>query len=43
MADMQTVEPSPAVLEGAEKRKHLVRAVAASAIGTTIEWYDYFL
>ncbi len=44
MADMQTLEPSsPAVLEGAEKRKHLVRAVAASAIGTTIEWYDFFL
>jgi metabolite-proton symporter len=24
-------------------RRHLVRAVAASAIGTTIEWYDFFL
>jgi metabolite-proton symporter len=25
------------------QRRHLVRAVAASSIGTTIEWYDFFL
>jgi hypothetical protein len=24
-------------------RQHLIRAVSASAIGTTIEWYDFFL
>src|SRR5438105_9053198 len=24
-------------------RRHLVRAVIASAVGTTIEWYDFFL
>jgi MFS family permease len=27
----------------APNRRHLVRAVSASAIGTTIEWYDFFL
>lgn len=27
----------------APEKKQLVRAVAASAIGTTIEWYDFFL
>ena len=26
-----------------ERRRHLVRAVVASAIGTSIEWYDFFL
>jgi metabolite-proton symporter len=25
------------------RRKHVVRAVTASAVGTTIEWYDFFL
>ena len=25
------------------RRKHLVRAVAASTIGTTVEWYDFYL
>src|SRR5262249_2549527 len=28
---------------GQERRRHLVRAVIASAIGTSIEWYDFFL
>ena len=32
-----------ATSEGAATRRHLVRAVAASAVGTTIEWYDFFL
>ncbi len=26
-----------------ERRRQLVRAVAASTIGTTVEWYDFFL
>src|SRR5436190_22897873 len=25
------------------RRRHLVRAVVASTIGTTVEWYDFFL
>lgn len=25
------------------ERRHLVRAVAASTVGTTVEWYDFFL
>src|SRR5579872_1937469 len=33
-------EASPVL---ADRRRHLVRAVAASAVGTTIEWYDFFL
>ncbi|MBF8193443.1 MHS family MFS transporter [Nonomuraea sp. K274] len=28
---------------GEEKRRQLVRAVIASAVGTSIEWYDFFL
>lgn len=27
----------------AEQRKHLIKAVSASAIGTVFEWYDFFL
>src|SRR5256885_14162057 len=26
-----------------ERRKQMVRAVVASTVGTSIEWYDYFL
>src|SRR5437868_12286326 len=26
-----------------KSRRHLIRAVVASAIGTSIEWYDFFL
>jgi metabolite-proton symporter len=43
MAGIQTAEPFPSGLAPADRQKHLVRAVAASAIGTTIEWYDFFL
>jgi metabolite-proton symporter len=31
------------LLDAALRRKMLVRAVTASAVGTTIEWYDFFL
>ena len=30
-------------IEMEASRRHLVRAVTASAVGTTIEWYDFFL
>src|SRR5258708_856013 len=28
---------------GEQNRRQLVRAVVASAVGTSIEWYDFFL
>ena len=30
-------------LDDASRRKQLVRAIVASTVGTTIEWYDFFL
>ena len=42
MADI-TVEGGGAPPAAEPEKKQLVRAVAASAIGTTIEWYDFFL
>ncbi len=33
----------PTMLDEAQQRQQLVRAVVASAVGTTIEWYDFFL
>ena len=35
--------PPVAPISGDEHRRQLRRAVAAAAIGTTIEWYDFFL
>jgi MFS family permease len=35
--------PPVATISGDEHRRQLRRAVAAAAIGTTIEWYDFFL
>ena len=35
--------PPAASISGDEHRRQLRRAVAAAAIGTTIEWYDFFL
>ena len=29
--------------EAEARRRHLVRAVVASTVGTTVEWYDFFL
>src|SRR5262245_10565548 len=44
MSDMRTATSfSAATLDGAAQQRHLVRAVSASAAGTTIEWYDFFL
>jgi metabolite-proton symporter len=38
-----SVVPVSATLEGAARRRMVVRAVTASAVGTTVEWYDFFL
>jgi len=44
MPDTVTAQGSSAIsLDPEARRRHLVRAVTASAIGTTIEWYDFFL
>jgi metabolite-proton symporter len=47
MTEAQIVSPpfSPVstTLEGAARRRMVVRAVTASAVGTTVEWYDFFL
>jgi MFS family permease len=34
---------APGVLSDVEHRRELLRAVVASTIGTTIEWYDFLL
>jgi MFS family permease len=36
---VETLDPAKVDIQ----RRHLVRAVAASTIGTTVEWYDFFL
>ena len=38
-----TSSPAVAGLSDAEHRTQLRRAVVGSTIGTTIEWYDFFL
>src|SRR5215813_10721427 len=40
---MTTAAVDPSTLSDADHRKQLRRAVIASAIGTTIEWYDFFI
>jgi len=40
---MAIVEKSNSALQDAEHRRQLRRAVIASTVGTTIEWYDFFL
>ena len=37
------VVSSPAALDEVGRRRHLTRAVVASTVGTTVEWYDFFL
>jgi MFS family permease len=34
---------SVSAIDEETRRRHLVRAVVASTIGTTVEWYDFFL
>ena len=43
MSEVLAENPSPVVLEGPARHRMLVKAVTASTIGTTIEWYDFFL
>src|SRR5690606_28135470 len=38
-----TAGERPETLDGDQSRRMRVRAVIASATGTTIEWYDFFL
>ncbi|HEY6362243.1 MAG TPA: MFS transporter [Vicinamibacterales bacterium] len=38
-----SISPLSTTLEGPARRRMVVRAVTASAVGTTIEWYDFFL
>ena len=35
--------PTTTEMNPAERRKMMIRAVVSSAVGTTIEWYDFFL
>lgn len=44
MADSGTIHLDSSIgLDEVDRRRQLVRAVAASAAGTTVEWYDFFL
>ena len=38
-----SAETATATLPAAEHRRMLARAAVAATIGTTIEWYDFFL
>jgi hypothetical protein len=38
-----TTFPVGATVAEAEHRAHLRRAVVASTVGTTIEWYDFLI
>src|SRR5215475_10082138 len=40
---MTSAELAAGALSDGDHRKQLRRAVVASAIGTTIEWYDFFI
>ena len=40
---MTTSTATLASLSPAEQQRQLRRAVIASTVGTTIEWYDFFL
>ncbi len=41
---IQPAAASPSgVLEEVARRRHLTRAVVASTVGTTVEWYDFYL
>jgi len=43
MSEAQIFETESDALQGTARRKMIVRAVTASAVGTTVEWYDFFL
>src|SRR5260370_5007109 len=40
---MTAIDTAPSPLSEADHRTQLCRAVIASTVGTTIEWYDFFL
>src|SRR3979411_3481618 len=40
---MTTAETTTSGLSGTEHRRQLRRALVASTVGTTIEWYDFLL
>jgi hypothetical protein len=40
---MTTIDTASSLLSEADHRAQLHRAVIASTVGTTIEWYDFFL
>src|SRR3982750_410460 len=40
---MATTRAAPASMSDADQRRQLRRAIIASTVGTTIEWYDFFL
>src|SRR5512135_1507963 len=42
-ASVVTAESQPGPTAGAAETVHRRRAVVASTVGTTIEWYDFFL
>jgi metabolite-proton symporter len=42
-ADSLAVTGTSTELAPAERRRMMIRAIVASTIGTTIEWYDFFL
>src|SRR3982750_4515235 len=40
---MATTRAAPASMSDADQRRQLRRAIIASTVGTTIEWYDFFI
>ena len=43
MAMPETTAPVRAQFDEAQQRQQMIRAMVASAVGTSIEWYDFFL
>ena len=39
----RAAQEAPAPVDAALHRRQLTRAVVASTVGTTVEWYDFFL
>src|SRR5262245_66404901 len=39
----ETTAPVRAQFDEAQQRQQMIRAMVASAVGTSIEWYDFFL
>src|SRR6267143_1288084 len=44
MARLETAKSEHALnIDASERRRQMIRAMVASAVGTSIEWYDFFL